>query len=179
MRKKEKPFFVQNLSEQLKSAKSVILVDYTGLSVKLQQELKKRLKEAGAQISIVKNTLFRLAGKNAKVPDEALQDSVLQGPTAVVISEKDALTPLQILAKFAKEKEILNFKVGIIEGKFQDKPSLEKLATLPSKEVLFGQTISLLSSPIFGFVRTLEGNLQKLVFILKEYSNQNTQEMKS
>src|SRR3989344_2622379 len=121
MRKAEKPFFVANLTEQLKSASSVVLVDHTGLSVKLQQDLKKRLKESGASMNVIKNTLFKLAGRQAKVPEESLSDVSLQGPTAIVITEGDPIAPLQILARFAKEFELPHFKVGIVEGKFQEK----------------------------------------------------------
>src|SRR3989344_5256463 len=98
MKKAEKPFLVQDLTEQLKSATSVVLIDYTGLSVKMQQDLKKRLKEAGAGMSVIKNTLIKLAGKEAKMPEESLTDTVLSGPTAIIICEADPIAPLQILA---------------------------------------------------------------------------------
>ncbi len=170
MKKTEKTFFVENLSQELKSATCVVLVDYTGLSVKLQQDLKKKLSPLGAKILVVKNTLFKHAGKMSELPKETLSDSVLSGPTAVVISEKDSIAPLQILAKFAKENEILNFKVGIIDKTFQDKDSLTKLSLLPSKEVLYGQLVGSVAGPMYGLVGTLQGNLQKLVYILKEKS---------
>ncbi|OGM19331.1 50S ribosomal protein L10 [Candidatus Woesebacteria bacterium RIFCSPHIGHO2_01_FULL_37_10] len=168
MKKSEKPFYVENLSGQLKSATSVVLVDYSGLSVKKQQELKKRLKEVGAGMYIVKNRLFKLAGTSAKINDETLTDKVLSGPTALVITEADPIAPLQILGKFAKEFEIPQLKVGIVEGRLQDKEHLTRLSILPSKEVLYAQVLGGLSSPMYGIVSVLQGNLQKLVFILNE-----------
>lgn len=168
MKRTEKTFFVENLTEELKSATCVVLVDYTGLSVKMQQDLKKKLKSCSAKMLIVKNTLFKLAGKSANVPNETISDSVLSGPTAIIVSEKDPIAPLQILAKFAKENDILNFKVGIIEGIFQDKDALLKLSTLPSKEILYAQLVSSISAPMYGIVSTLQGNLQKLIWILNE-----------
>lgn len=170
MKKSEKPLFVQNLTEHLKTATSFVLVDYTGLTVKMQQELKKRLREIGADMSIVKNTLFKRAGVEAKVSEETLSDTVLSGPTALVITENDPIAPLQILHKFAKEFELPHFKVGIIDGSFRDKLALEKLATLPSKEILYAQTVGALASPMYGLVSTLQGNIQKLLYILKEKS---------
>jgi len=167
MKKVEKNLFVENLTQELKSAAGVVLVDYTGLSVKLQQELKKRLAQVGAKMLVVKNTLFKLAGKSAEVPEETLNDTALSGPTAIVISEKDSIAPLQVLAKYAKEHEILNFKVGIVDGMFQDKDSLLKLSQLPSKEVLLAQSVGAIGAPLYGIVTTLQGNLQKLLFLLQ------------
>lgn len=171
MKKAEKIFFVENLTEELKSATCVVLVDYTGLSVKMQQDLKKKLGEIGAKMTVVKNTLFKLAGKGAKVPEKTMSDTVLSGQTAIIITEKDSIAPLQVLAKFAKENEIPNFKVGIVDGIFQDKETLIKLSQLPSKEILCGQLVGSVAGPTYGLVSTLQGNLQKLVWILKSKSS--------
>lgn len=166
MKKTEKQFFVENLKEELKSATSVVLVDYTGLSVKMQQELKKRLKTVGAKMFVAKNTLFKLAAKDAKLPDSILEDSVLSGPTAYIITEDDPIAFLQVIYKFSKEFELPQFKVGVIEGSFQDKNSLINLSQLPGKDVLYAQVIGSISAPLYGLVGTLQGNLQKLIYIL-------------
>jgi len=170
MKRAEKPLFVQNLTEELKSSSAIVVINYQGLTVKLQQELKKRLKAVGAKMLVVKNTLFRLASKEAKVAEEITSDTVLSGPTAIVVTESDPIAPLQVLAKFASEFEIPQFKVGIVEGKFQDKENLIALSKLPPKNVLFGQVLGTISSPLYTFAFTLENNLQKLVFILNEAS---------
>lgn len=166
MKKAEKPFFIQNLTEELKSATCLVLVDFTGLSVKKQQELKKRLSGVGARMLVTKNTLFKLAGKEAKTPDEVLTDTVLSGPTALIIGTADAIAPLQILGTFARESEVPQFKVGIIDSAFCDKEALIKLSVLPGKEALLGQFLGVLMGPTFGLVTTLQGNLQKLVYVL-------------
>ncbi len=172
MKKQEKTFFVQNLSEELKGAKSIILVDYSGLSVSMQQELKKKLKEVGAKMVVVKNTLFKLAGKDAKVLDNVLTDTVLTGQTALVLALEDPVAPLGVLAKFAKEFDsaaghpVPQLKVGIVEGSFQDKESLDVLSKLPGKDVLLIQTVGAIASPAYGLVGTLQTNLQKLMYIL-------------
>ena len=171
MKKAEKTLFVQDLSEQLKSATAVVLIDYTHLTVKGQQELKKRLREVEARMVVVKNTLFRIAGKEAKVSEDSLSDSVLSGPTAVIISEKDPIAPLQVLYKFSQEFEIPQFKVGIIDGSFQNKEALTAIAKLPSKEILFAQTVGVIAQPMYGLVGVLQANLQKLVFIISEYKS--------
>lgn len=171
MQKTEKILLVEELSEELKSATSAVIVNYKGLSVSSQQELKKRLKSVGADMRVVKNTLFKLAGENAKLPKDVLTDTVLTGPTALVITEDDPIAPLQILYKFASEFEIPELKVGIVEKNFQGKEELIKLAQLPSKDVLFGQAVGTIAGPLYGIVGVLNANLQKLVYILKEASN--------
>ena len=172
MRKSEKPEFVDKLSDELKSATSVVLVNYSGLTVKLQQELKKRLKPTGAKMSVVKNTLLKRAGASAKVDEKALEDTVLAGPTALIVGKDDPIAPLQVIYKFAKEFEIPQLKVGIVEGNFQDKASLETLAKLPGKEVLLGQAVGAIAAPMYGIVGVLQGNLQKLIYILKSKAEQ-------
>lgn len=171
----QKKEFVNELIDTLSAANAAYLVDYTGLSVKMQQDLKKRLKEANARMTVAKNTLFKLAAKSADYPEEALTDAVLSGQTALIIADDDPIAPVQVLAKFAKEFEIPQFKVGIVEGQFQDKDSLIKLSQLPGKEALYAQVIGGIASPLYGLTSTLSGNLQKLVFILDSASKEKKQ----
>lgn len=167
MKKAEKTIFVENLTEELKSAKSVVLVNYAGLSVKMQQELKKRLKEAGASMLVVKNTLLKRAGEAAKIEPELLTDTILQGQTALVIAKEDPIAPISVLGKFSKEFEVPKFKVGILEGNIENADSLAKISALPGKDALLGQVLGTLMSPSYGLVGTLNANLQKLVYVLK------------
>jgi len=166
MKRIDKVTLVESLTENLKSATSVVLVDYTGLSVKKQQDLKKRLKEVGAGMTVVKNTLLKIAGSSAKVNEAALTDEVLAGPVALILTKQDPIAPLQVISKFALEFEIPNLKVGIVEGTFRGKNDLEKLAKLPSKDVLFAQTVGAIASPLYGIMGVLNANMQKLVYIL-------------
>lgn len=174
MKKSEKPFFVDNLAANITDATAVVLVDFTGLGVKMQQDLKKRLKENGASMVVTKNTLFKIAAEKAKSPAEITSDTILTGPTALVITEDDPIAAIQVLHKFAKEFEIPQMKVGVIEGKFQDKSNLEILAKLPSKEILYTQTVGAIGAPLYGIVGVLQANMQKLVFILSEASSGQT-----
>ncbi|MFH1863717.1 MAG: 50S ribosomal protein L10 [bacterium] len=168
LRRQEKIFFVDNLTEELKSAKSFVLVNFAGLSVKAQQELKIKLKTAGAKMIVVKNTLLKRAAERAKVDSGILSDSILSGQTALIISEGDPVAFIQVLGNFAKENEVPTFKVGIVEGVFRDPETLAKLATLPSRDVLLGQLLGVLITPSYGLVGTLKGNLQKLVYVLDQ-----------
>lgn len=174
MNKTEKAVLVDNLTKELKEAKSVILVDYAGLGITQQRELKKRLKEISARFFVSKNTLLKLAGKNAKVSDEALTDTVLSGQTALVFADADPVKPLSVLNKFAKEFEKPKLKVGIIEGSFQDKNELESLAALGSKDAVIGGVVGILNAPTYNIVATLNAKLQEFVGILDQISKKNS-----
>ena len=174
MKKDQKTFFVDNLTEELKTANAAILINFAGMSVKVQQDLKKRLKAVDAKMIVVKNTLFKLAGEKTKIPQEAMTDTALSGQTALVVTEKDPVAPLQVLGKFAKEFEIPQLKVGVIEGFFQNEENLVKLSKLPSKDALVAQALGTISAPLYGLIGTLQGNLQKLVFVLNEAKNQKS-----
>ena len=170
MLKQDKVNLVSDLTPKLKSAKSLIFVNFAGLSVTLQQKLKKELKEVDADMTVIKNTLIKRAGLEAKISEEVLTDEVLSGQTALILSEGDSVAPIQIIGKFAKENNVPQFKVGIVDGNFTDKEGLIKISTLPTKDVLFGQVVGSLMSPSYGLVSVLQGNLQKLLYVLKEVS---------
>lgn len=176
MKKAEKSIFVENLIEELKSAKSVVLINFAGLSVKNQQELKKRLKEVGGRMLVVKNTLLKRACESASIDKEVLTDTVLQGQTALIVASEDPISPIQILGKFAKEfvseagYSVPKFKVGIVEGTFQDELDLTKLATIPSRDVLLAQLLGTLIGSSYSLVGTLSANMQKLVYVLEQKS---------
>lgn len=168
MKKAEKIFFVENLAAELAAAKSFVLVNFTGLTVKSQQELKKRLAQVGAKMIVVKNTLLKRAGEAAKIDSQVLSDTILTGQTALILAEGESVAPLQILAKFTKEFDTPKFKVGVIDGKFFDSPSLSQLSTLPPRDILLNQLSGVLISPLSGLVSTLSANTQKLLYLLNE-----------
>lgn len=170
MNKQNKTDLIKDLAPKLKAASSIVFVNFAGLSVDLQQKLKLELKAIGSDMTVVKNTLIRLAGKEAGINEEALTDEVLSGQTALIMTEGDAVAPIQVIGKFVKENQVPQFKLGVIEGNVQDKNALLKISTLPTKEVLFSQVLGSLMSPMYGLVGTLNGNMQKLVYILKEVS---------
>ena len=161
---------VVSLTPRLKNASSVVFVNYTGLSVTLQQKLKSELKAIGSDMTVVKNTLIRRAGKEAGILEDVLTDEVLSGQTALILTEGDAVATIQVIGKFVKENQVPQFKIGIVDGNLQDKNALVKISTLPTKDVLYSQVVGSLMSPMYGLVGTLNGNMQKLLYILKEVS---------
>ncbi len=170
MLKAEKVFFVDNLKAELKDAKSVVLVNYAGLAVKPQQELKRRLSEVGGKMIVVKNTLLSRAAETAGFNNKDLKEGILTGQTALIIATDDPIAPIQILGKFAKEFEVPKFKVGMVDGSFQDSASLSQISNLPNRDALLGQFLGTLMGAQYGLVGTLNANLQKLVYVLSEAS---------
>lgn len=167
MLKQGKIDLVIKLTPRLKSSSAIVFVNFAGLSVTLQQKLKASLKEIGADMTVIKNTLIKRAGTEAGINDQVLTDEVLSGQTALILTEGDGITPIQVIGKFAKENNVPQFKVGIVDGSFMDKEGLVKISALPSKDVLYSQIVGSLMSPMYGLVGTLNGNMQKLVYILK------------
>ncbi|OGM05364.1 50S ribosomal protein L10 [Candidatus Woesebacteria bacterium GWB1_43_5] len=172
MKKPEKAIFIQNMTKELKGAKSSYLVNYAGLGVAKQRELKKRLKAADGRLIVVKNTLFALAGKEAKYPEEILDDNVLNGQNALVLADGDPITPLKVVADFVKEfestagKPFPHIKVGVIEGLFADNETLINLASLGGKDAVIAQLIGMLMSPTYQTVSALEGKMQELIYVI-------------
>ena len=116
---------------------------------------------------VVKNTLLKRAFESAKIDSKMATDEILSGQTALVIAESDPIGPILILGKFAKDNELPKFKVGVVEGSFYDSLSLSQLSNLPSRDALLGQLLGTLMGSEYGLVGTLQGNLNKLVYILK------------
>ncbi|HEX6976887.1 MAG TPA: 50S ribosomal protein L10 [Patescibacteria group bacterium] len=174
MKKTEKKEFIEKLTTKLKGAKSVSLVDFAGMGVKPQQELKKKLKEAKGSMFVAKNTLFRIAGKEANLPEELLTDTILKGQTAVVIAADDPISPIQVIGKFLATSEAPQMKAGVVEGIYQNKESLMALSKLPSREVLVSQAVGAIAGPMYGIVTTLNSKMQELIYILSTKAGGDT-----
>jgi len=178
MKKTEKIEFTKKLTDTLQSASSYVLVDFAGMDIANQQELKKRLKAVNSKLVVVKNTLLKRAASSAKAPKEMLSDTVLTGQTALVVAEKDPVSPIQILGAFINEFKLPKLKVGVVEGLFQDEGNILKISSLPSKEALLVQVVGTVAAPTYGLVGTLEANLQKLIFILQNVKKSENSEIK-
>jgi large subunit ribosomal protein L10 len=163
MKKQEKNTVVESLSDSFKDAKSISLVDFTGMNILSQQDLKKRLKEAKSKMIVAKNTLIKIALNDAKMPKEITEGDILTGQTAVVLSSEDPVAPIQTIGNFSKENEALKFKAGIMDGTFQDKNAMVAISKLPTKEVLVGQTVGNIASPMYVLISNLQANIQELI----------------
>ena len=143
---------VAEISEAIKDAQSVVLVDYRGLTVEQDTALRKQLREAGINYKVYKNTMMNFAFKGTDF--EALAP-FLEGPSAIAVSKDDATAPARILAKFAKNAPALEIKAGVVEGTFYDANGMQAIASVPSREELLSKLLGSLQSPITNLARVL------------------------
>ena len=143
---------VAEISELFNGAKSAVLVDYRGLTVEQDTQLRKQLREAGVTYKVYKNTMIRFAAKGTEF--EALEAN-LEGPTALAVSKEDATAPARILAQFAKTADKLELKGGVVEGTYYDQKGIQVIATIPSREELLGKLLGSIQSPIANLARVL------------------------
>ena len=149
---------VQAIAEDVKDATSVVLVDYRGLTVAEDTEMRKQLREAGVVYKVCKNTMMKRAFEGT---DFAALDEHLEGPSAIAISKDDATAPARILCKFAKNAKALELKAGVVEGTLYDADALNELAKIPSREELLSKLLGSLQSPITNLARVLNQIAEK------------------
>jgi large subunit ribosomal protein L10 len=159
----QKKLVVAELTEHLKAACTGVVVDYKGITVAQDTKLRKELREAGDEYMVVKNTLLRLALKDAGISG---LDHVLEGTTAIAISKDNYVSGAKILSKFAETNKKFEIKAGFVDGGAIGADGVKELASLPSKEVLVAQVLCGLNAPITGFVTVLNGTLKGLVVAL-------------
>ena len=149
---------VQEISENIKDAQSVVVVDYRGLTVAEDTQLRKALREAGVTYKVYKNTLVSRAVEGTQF--ESLRDD-LEGPNAFAISTTDATAPARVLADFAKKAPALEVKAGVVEGNFYDEAGMKAISSIPSREVLLSKLLGSLQSPITNLARVLNQIAEK------------------
>ena len=149
---------VQEISERIKDAQSIVLVDHRGLTVEQDTQLRRALREAGVTYKVYKNTMMNFAFKGTDF--EGLT-SYLEGPSAMAVSTTDATAPARILAQFAKTANKLEIKGGVVEGTVYDAAGIASIATIPSREVLISRLLGSMQSPITNFARVLKQIAEK------------------
>lgn len=159
----EKEEKVAKLTESFSQTKSLVFWDYSGLTVVQIQNLRQSLGNLGSKVTIAKNTLISLALQRSAISDQRL--ATLEGPTAILMAS-DEIDSLKILFNFIRNAGVGAFKFGLLEKTFLTKDQLEYLAILPSREVIFGQIINVLNTPIYNLINVLQSNLRNLVYIL-------------
>ena len=156
----EKEAIVAGLIETLKSAASGVLVNYEGITVAEDTALRNELRKAGVDYAVVKNTMVRRA-----LDDTGLSelDDVLHGTTSLAVSKEDPIAPMRVIHKFAKGLEGDRFviKAGFMDGKVLPLADIAALAELPSKEVLLGQVLGMMLSPITSLAIVIKAIAEK------------------
>ena len=157
---------VEKLAEKLARAKAFFLADYRGLTHKQLEDLRKILKKADSEFTIVKNTLFKKTLEKEKVKDIQSFDKFLKDTTAALFAYGDQLSAIKALADFAKNFSLPKIKIGLMDNNLISKEDFTRLASIPSKEILLSTLIFRLKSPLYGLHYSLNWNLQKFVIAL-------------
>ena len=149
---------VEEISASIKDAQSVVLVDYRGLTVEQDTELRKALREAGVTYKVYKNTMMNFAFKGTDFEGLA---PYLEGPSAMALSTEDATAPARVLSEFAKKASKLEIKAGVVEGTVYDAQGMAAIASIPSRDVLVSRLLGSLQSPIANFARVMNQLAEK------------------
>ncbi|MBE5844896.1 MAG: 50S ribosomal protein L10 [Butyrivibrio sp.] len=149
---------VNEISEKIKNAQALVLVDHRGLTVAEDTELRKKLREENVSYKVYKNTMMNFAFKGTDF--EQLAD-LLNGPSALAISETDPAAPARVLVDFAKKAKALEIKGGVIEGKLYDADALKEIANILPKDQLLSKLLGSMQSPIANFARVVKQIAEK------------------
>ena len=144
---------IDEISEVVKDAQGVVLVDYRGLTVEQDTNLRRQLREAGITYKVYKNTMMNFAFKGTDL--EALVPH-LEGPSAIAVSKDDATAPARVIVKFAKDAPKLELKAGVVEGVYYDSKGIAEVAKIPGREELLSRLLGSLQSPIANLARVLD-----------------------
>lgn len=163
MNRDQKAQAIADIAGELREAQAVFAVDPSGLSVKESGEIRTKLRDADTRLAVVKNTL------GTRAADEAGTESIkalLSGPTALAFVRGDAAAAAKALSDYAKATDKLPFKGGLLDGNPVDVAEIQAIAKLPSREVLYGQLVGVVASPITGLARGLNGLVSGLAIAL-------------
>ena len=149
---------VEEIKANLEGAATAVVVDYRGLTVEQDTQLRKNLREAGVVYKVYKNTMMHRAFEGTQC-EELIQH--LHGTNAIAISATDATAPARILDKFAKKVPALELVAGIVEGNYNDQAGIQALAGIPSREELLGKLLGSIQSPIANFARVISQIAEK------------------
>lgn len=156
----QKKQLVGDITEKFRRAKSVVLVEYKGLTVEKVTELRNKCRAAGVEYKVYKNSMMSFAFRELGYEDFNVN---LEGPNAIAISYDDEIAAARVTNDFAKtSNDTLKIKAGIAEGKIMDASQVQELASVPSREILLGQLAGV-----------LQGNIRNLAYMLDQISKKN------
>ena len=163
MNREQKSVAIAEIATQIDKSDAIFAVDYRGISVSQAAELRARLRDADAVFKVVKNSLTERAADQAGA--ESLK-TYLTGPTALTFVRGDVAMAAKAIADFGRASQLLPFKGGLMEGDVLEVEQIRALSRLPSREVLYGQLVGVVASPVSGLVRTLNALLSGLAVAL-------------
>lgn len=160
---------VAEIAELLRSASLAVLTDYRGLTVADLQRFRAELRPHESEFRVMKNTLAGLAVDQVGFGDIR---SLLEGPTAMVIATGEPVAPAKVVNDFVRTSKVLKVKGAVLEGRVIPAADVERLATLPPREVLLGKVVAGIQSPLYGLVGVLSGVTRSLAYVLQARVNQ-------
>jgi large subunit ribosomal protein L10 len=163
MNRDQKAVAIAEIAAKIDESEAIFAVDYRGISVPEAAELRAKLRESDATFKVVKNSLTERAADQAGA--ETLKD-FLAGPTALTFVRGDVATAAKTIADYARATQLLPFKGGLMEGAPLDVDQIRSLSRLPSRDVLYGQLVGVVASPIGGLVRSLSALVSGLAVAL-------------
>ena len=149
---------IDEISELIDGAATVVLADYRGLTVAQDTDLRRQLREAGVTYKVYKNSMMNFAFKDTEFADLSQH---LAGPTSIAVCKEDATAAARILAKFAKDAEALEIKAGVVEGVYYDAAGIGTIASIPSRDELLATMLGSLKSPMADFARVIKQIAEK------------------
>lgn len=149
---------VADIKQKFEKAQTAVLVDYRGLNVAEDTELRNQLRKAGVEYAVLKNTMINLAIQDMNL--EGMK-AHLEGPTAVAFGYEDAIAPAKILSEFVKKSKKMTIKCGMCDGAYLDEAGVQALANTPSREVLIAKIMGSMMSSVSKFVYALEAIRKK------------------
>ncbi len=157
---------IVQLTDQVARSKVAVVSDYRGLSVKELTDLRRKIQDAGGELTVAKNTLIRRAINDTEGMPAI--DDILQGPTALMVGYEDPVAPVKAMIDFLKEnKKKQEIRGGIINGRAVEPDELEKIAKLPSREEMIAKLMGSMQSPAQGVAITMSGVARNLVYVLE------------
>lgn len=164
---------VEDIKNIFEKKGNIIFTDHSGLKAENTYQVRNRLAEIDAMIKIIKNTLALRAV--SQIYEELDFSEVFKGPTSMVVCSGNMVSAAKLIRNFMKEFETFKIKAGLLEGKLYNAESIEKLASLPAKEVLLAQLLGLFKNPMAKLVTVLNGIPGNLVLVLESVRRQKEQ----
>lgn len=160
---------VAQIKEKLEQSQSAVIIDYRGLTVEEDTELRRQFRQAGVEYKVLKNTMIQRAANELGITG---LDDHLNGPTAVAFGISDPVAPAKVITEYINKTKKMSVKCGILDGVAIDPARVQALADLPSKEVLVAKMLGSMQSPISGLVSVLGGTVRSLLYAIKAVMEQ-------
>ena len=166
----QKTELLEKYKEILQRKEGYFLINSDKADTQTTTGLKIQLKDVGANIAIVKNSIFKVALQETEQP---LNTQTFDGPTAIIYFDEDPTAPAKLIKEIQKKTTLFDARGGVYEGEFLTAEKVMQLAEIPSKEILLGKLLGTMSAPVSGFMNALTGNVRGLTMVLKGISQKS------